>query len=63
VWRVTHSIPAEVIQLVPNPRLLVSQATIPTQCQEDRLIWKHITSRELSLKEAYDFKKQHYPKV
>lgn len=55
--------PADVIQSFPTLRSLVSKAIIPTQAQDDSLIWNHSTSSSLSLKEAYLLKKRHFPKV
>jgi len=55
--------PADVLHLIPNWSLLVSQVIILTPTQEDLLIWKRSTSGEISLKEAYDFKKHNYPMV
>jgi len=51
-------IPIEVSQLVPDLSFLISQVTIPSHCQHDRLIWKHNITGDLSLKEAYDFEAQ-----
>ena len=53
----------EVGQLIPILNFLVSQVTLPSQPHDDLLIWKHTTYGALSLKDACDFKKHHFPKV
>jgi hypothetical protein len=40
----------------------VNQIIIPSQCTPDKLIWKHNSSGELSMKDAYEFKRVKSPK-
>jgi len=40
-----------------------TQVTISNQCNEDKLVWNHITSGVFSMKDAYKFKKTNFPKV
>jgi ribonuclease HI len=56
-------IPAEVSQLLPNLTNVVSHVPIPRQAKEDFLVWNHTPSGILTLKDAYEFKKQHFPKI
>jgi hypothetical protein len=56
-------IPAEVSQMLPNLRNVVSKVPIPRQAKEDILVWNHTPSGILTLKDAYEFKRQHFPKV
>ena len=53
------NIPDEVNIHVPNLRFLVSQVVIPHSSKPDKLIWKHNTNSDLSLKDAYDFERHH----
>ena len=55
--------PADVVQEVPLARSLVSHVTIPIQRSMDKLVWKHSGNGYLSLKDAYNFKKNHFPKL
>jgi len=56
-------IPHDIAQNHPDLSLLLSKVTIPFMEQTDKLAWKHNSTGLLSLKEAYDFKKHHFPKV
>lgn len=56
-------IPAEVSQMLPNLRSFISQVLIPRQAKDDFLIWKHNLTGILTLKDAYEFKRQHFPKA
>lgn len=56
-------IPEDVARLLPNLGLTVSKVIIPQHHQEDMLIWKHTASRVLTLKDAFEFKKNHFPKL
>jgi len=47
----------------PDLRLLASKVIIPSEEFEDKLIWKHNSNGELSLKDSYDFKRQVANKV
>jgi hypothetical protein len=47
----------------PNLRNLVSQVTLPTFDTDDMLVWQHTPDGELSLKEAYKFKKHSLVKL
>jgi len=42
----------------PNLMLLAAQGIIPAQSRRDKLIWKHSTNGELTLKDAYNLKKK-----
>ena len=57
------SIPTEVMQEFPLIRLLTSQVIIPVQINIDKLVWKHNGNGMLTLKDAYNFKKNHFPKL
>lgn len=56
-------IPQDVSRLITNLGVLVSRVTIPRQHQEDMLIWKHTASGDLTLRNAFVFKKTHFPKI
>jgi hypothetical protein len=47
----------------PNLRNLVSQVTLPSFDIDDTLAWNHTSDGELSLKEAYRFKKHNLVKL
>jgi hypothetical protein len=47
----------------PGLRNLVMQVTISEEAQTDKLVWKHNSTGDLSSKEAYEFKKHHFPKL
>jgi len=57
------SFPADLIQEHPISRNLAAQVTLPIQSTADKLVWKHNSIGILTLKEAYNFKKHHFPKV
>lgn len=50
-------------QRFPDIRRLVSQVTIPLLDKPDSLMWKHNSSGILTLKDAFDFKRHHFPKL
>jgi len=56
-WKISE----EVNQIVPNLSFLIYHVTIPSHNHPDRLIWKHNSTGDLTLKEAYNFKKHRYP--
>jgi len=56
-------IPDNIITQYPDLRLLGNQVTIPIEDCEDRLTWKHYSNGELSLKDAYNFKRHEAAKV
>lgn len=56
-------IPDNIITQYPNLRLHVNQVTIPIEDCEDRLIWNHNSNGELSLNDAYNFKRHEAAKV
>jgi len=56
------SIPDNLHQTFPQLRMLVSQITIPVRQREDELIWRHNNYGTLTMKDAFEFKKQHFPK-
>jgi len=41
----------------------VTQVTLPLIDQPYSLMWKHNTTENLTLKEVYDFKRHHFPKL
>lgn len=56
-------LPPNLTQTFPTLRNLVHQVTLPMQKQTDSLVWKHNTSGMLSLKDAFEFKRNHFPKL
>lgn len=57
------AIPNDILQEFPPIRLLASQVTIHVQRNIDKLIWKNNGNGTLTLKEAYNFKKNNFPKL
>ena len=55
--------PAAMFDTNPNLCSLVNQVTIPTVRRRDKLVWKHSNNGEITLKEAYCFKKSRAPKL
>ena len=55
--------PAGMFDTNPNLYSLVNQVTIPTVRRRDKLVWKHSNNGEITLKEAYCFKKSRAPKL
>jgi len=49
--------------LFPNLRSLITKVIIPIQRHKDKLIWPHSSKGDLSLKDAYIFKKHNNPKI
>jgi len=58
-WR----IPEVLLQRFPSLRLLNSQVILRTGTKPDKLVWKLNGTSILTLKDAYVFKKHHFPKV
>ena len=56
-------IPEGILIQHPELRSLASKVTIPREESDDRLIWKHNSNGELSLKDSYEFKRQVANKV
>jgi len=59
----TWNISEDLNQYFPNLRFLVSQVTLPSGNQRDKLVWKHSPKGDLTQKDAYAFKKYHFPKI
>lgn len=57
------NIPDDLHDLYPNLRSLVSKVTLANHNSSDSLVWKHTTTGELTLKDAYAFKKHASPKI
>jgi len=57
------NIPEELNQNFPNLRSLVSRITLPSNDQRDTLVWNHSSKGDLTQKDAYAFKKHHFPKI
>ncbi|RHN73363.1 putative ribonuclease H-like domain, ankyrin repeat-containing domain-containing protein [Medicago truncatula] len=57
------SIPQSLTQVFPSLRNLVHQVTLPMHDQDDGLVWKHNPTGTLSLKDAFEFKRKHLPKL
>ncbi|GAU14067.1 hypothetical protein TSUD_168920 [Trifolium subterraneum] len=55
------NIPADLDNLFPTLKTIVRQVTLSNQNVPDKLIWKHNTSGELSMKDAYEFKRLKAP--
>jgi len=53
------AIPEALEQMFPILRILIQQATIPLNPEDDQLLWKHTTNGDLDLKQAYSFKLHH----
>jgi len=51
------NIPGNLLTIYPELRLLSQQVILPVEETNDQLMWKHTASGELSLKDAYSFKK------
>jgi len=51
------------LTLFPTLQVLVDKVIIPNQPTRDKLIWKHSTNGEITLKEAYNFKKSNSAKL
>jgi len=49
--------------MFPGLSFLVSKVTLPAGSQRDKLVWKHSPKGDLTQKDAYEFKKQHFPKI
>jgi len=56
------SIPSEFCQTYPGLANIVNQVQLPTREKDDNMVWKHNSTGTLSLKEAYEFKRTHFPK-
>lgn len=52
-------IPANILVNYLDLSLFTNKVVIPAEECEDRLIWKHNTLGEISLKDSYDFKRHH----
>ncbi|GAU48602.1 hypothetical protein TSUD_327140 [Trifolium subterraneum] len=66
VWRSFESIvsyPPKCAKMTSNKTLnsLVHHATLPVESQKDKLIWNASSNGELSVKDAYEFKRLHLP--
>ncbi|PNX69042.1 ribonuclease H [Trifolium pratense] len=57
------SIPSALDLMFPNLKKLVKQVILPRLSKPDELIWKHNTSGELSMKDAYEFKRSTFPQL
>ena len=51
------------LNLFPSLWFTVTQVTIPNHYQQDKLIWKHNTKGDLEMRDAYNYKKHHFPIV
>jgi len=56
------NLPTSLAQVFPDLRRIVNQVTLLVNDQHDCLVWKHSTSGNLTLKNALEFKKHHFPK-
>jgi len=56
-------IPTSVLALYPTIQLLVTNVIIPFEDKTDQLIWKHTTSGNLYMKDAFLFKKKNHLKL
>jgi hypothetical protein len=57
------NIPTEITDMYPHIKRLAEQVTLSSQFKPDCLLWKHNSTGSLSLKEAYEFKRHHFPKI
>lgn len=57
------NIPTEITDMYPHIRRLAEQVILPSHFKADCLLWKHNSSGSLSLKDAYEFKRHHFPKI
>ena len=57
------SIPDSLHHMFPDLSLLVSKVTLPNQSLPDSLVWNHSANGELTLKDAYGFKRHAFPKL
>lgn len=57
------NIPEDLHQLYPNLRSIVSKVTLANLSKSDALVWKHSAPGDLTLKDAYAFKKHVFPKI
>lgn len=55
--------PADLLTMFPTLKILADQVVIPNQPTRDKLILKHSTNGDMTLKEAYNFKKSNSTKL
>jgi len=58
-WKILE----ELNQTYPNLRNLAAQVILPKHNTADKLVWQHTNNGELTLKDAYSFKNNSYPKL
>lgn len=63
VYNQRWNIPEDLHQLYPNLRSIVSKVTLANLSKSDALVWKHSAPGDLTLKDAYAFKKHVFPKI
>lgn len=51
-WRFPH----DFFDVFPTIRQLISQAILPLEDRQDRMVWKHSSTGELSFKDSFSFK-------
>lgn len=57
------SIPDNLHHMFPDLRLLVSKVTLANRSLPDSLVWNHSSNGDLTMKDAYSFKKHAFPKI
>jgi len=57
------NLPPDIFNAFPQLRTFVNKIDVPISDKEDSLVWKHNSTGTLSLKEAYEFKKNQFPKL